>query len=844
MKFQDLLQRQQNILSDMEAQMKEYESADLFIENRTLKAQVEELSQSNTELSKSTKTLRQKNADLTKALYAQVEAEREGLIAKSKERLHVHFGTVVGREMDNLTALEKDIQARTDQLLDALRRYHVEMGHPLYQKIHDLQQESWHIVQDAKAKLAEQKTALAQADLDAFNNLKTEPLAPWQVTELAKKFNLERFVGLNLLSTIGIILIVIAAIFVGQFTVRQLTDAMRAAGIFALGGGMLVAGEFVNRRKASVLSLVVTAGGIAILYVALAFSYFALDIFGMIPALVICVTVTATAFVLSTRYKAQVLLIMAFVGGHMPFFAIVMDVEMAYGLMVHFLILNLLVLLVSFRMKWVPSAFIGLGFNIIAVWAVLWLSVTYISPFVLMGFILLAFLNYTAVPIIGTYVTKGQFTMEDTVLMAINTFVSCATMYVAFNMFGWGDYMGILAAIYAVVYFGLAIILWKKFDNANVMRDLAALTGFVFFMLIVPLQFDVMWLSLGWLVQGVAMAIYGIIKLNRRVRYAGLIIFALCFVAFLFHDLSSYVTHAGNFDSFQFGLRYLAVTLGSVLILGAYFFKKTPLDDLHRVYKTMVLTNMWIYLIYLASHLSDNLGFAYPLSATYLMIAVQMILSWGLAYGFSRAKLLYDGGTTGLAVLMYAVGIVGMVILNQTTTLAPFVAGTPGVTLSATLVIVALSGLSVLALRDLLRHLIFREVIEPIFLQVALTVYGLAIITQNVLIHYGVSFTNIWLSVFYILAALGSISYGFVKGHMLMRRLGLALALLAVGKVFLLDLVGLGIEQRIISFFVMGVMLTGIGFIYQQFSKRMEAKLELAEKAEEPEPESESEPEV
>ncbi|MCL2406078.1 MAG: DUF2339 domain-containing protein [Defluviitaleaceae bacterium] len=830
MNINELLKSQRAILADLEEQVKIYESSDIFVENKQLKAQVEKLTTENADLASRSNQMHEYNLRLKEAIYAHAERERGTLIQNSKDRLDIYFGRAVQREHDKLTTLETDIGARTSQLLYHLQHYNDELSHSLYARIQSFREESWNTIREAQVKLSATKGPLTSADTEAYDNLKKEPLTPEQIASLARRYSLERFVGHRLISIVGIILIIIAAIFAGQFTVMRISDAGRVMAIFSLGGGMLVAGEFFNRRKASVLSLVIAAGGVAILYVALAFGFFALDVLGMIPSLIICVAITATAFVLSTRYRSQTLLVFAYVGGHLPFFAIVTNVDMIYGLMVHFLILNLLVLLVSFRMKWAVSTFIGLGFNAIAVWGVFVLgtaSGAYVSPFVLVGYILLAFANYTAVPIIGTYKSKQQFAANDAVVMAINTFVSCTTMYVAFLIFGWNNFMGLLALIYAAIYFWLALVLWVKFESANTMRDFAALTGLVFVVLIIPFQFDIVWLSLGWLLQGTALSIYGIIKNNRRVKYAGMIIYGLCIGAFLLADIVLYI------DGVQwshFGFRYLAVTLGSLLILGAFLYKRALVSNAHKAYKYIVMANFWIYLLYVVNQVEAQISSIYPFNLFYMAGVVQVVLTLGLAFGYLRIRPLYDNGMRILAFLLYMTGIAGLFMLNITTRpgIVPIGIGVGymWVTVVSTVIIVAVGALAVYCLYDLLRQFAARGSIRLDYMYVGIAIYILTVITQKLLFLYRVEFASLWISLVYIFAAFLWVVFGFAKRTVLVRRLGLALALLTVGKVFLVDLTGLTQGQRVVSLFVMGAVLVGISFIYQLFIKRLELKLD------------------
>ena len=844
MNINDLLKSQRAILSDLEEQVKIYESSEMVVENKSLKAQLDKLTTENTAIVERNNELSEHNRRLKEALYAHAERERGLLIQNSKDRLDIYFGRESHAQMDKLTALETDIGTRTSQLLYTLQQYNNELSHSLYAKVQSFREESWVAIQDAQQRAAAMAahSPLSSADNEAYEQLKKEPLTPMQIATLAKRYSVERFVGHRLINIVGIVLIIIAAVFAGQFTVMRITDAQRAMAIFAFGGGMLVAGEFFNRRKASVLSLGITAGGVAILYVALAFSFFALNVLGMIPALVICVTITAVAFVLSTRYRSQTLLALAYVGGHIPFFAIVANVDMVYGLMVHFLILNLLVLLVSFKMKWIVCTYIGLGLNIIAVWGVLILGTgagANVPPLVLVAYIFFAFANYTAVPIIGTYVTKQRFNAHDAIVMAVNTFVSCATMYVAFTIFDWGNLMGLLALMYAAAYFWLALVLWVKFEEADTMRDFAALTGLVFVILIIPFQFDIVWLSMGWLLQGVLLSIYGIIKGKRRVMYAGMVIFGLCVGAFLLVDIALYIDGA---VWSHFGFRYLAITLGSLLILTALVYKKAY----HRLYKYIVMVNLWIYMMYLVNQIESHIGGISPFSLFYMAGVVQVVLTFGLAFGYLRVKILYDDGMRVIALLLYATGITGLFVLNIAVRPAGVAigigAGYPLVTVVATVIIVFIGLLAVYCLYDLLRRFVARGGLRLDYMYVFIAVYILAVISQNLAFHYGLMFNSLWFSLVYVFAALAWVVFGFAKRIVLMRRLGLALALMTVGKVFLVDLYGLTQGQRVVSLFVMGAVLVGISFVYQLFSKRLELTLEMPGEVDYNNPENNDEP--
>jgi len=103
------------------------------------------------------------------------------------------------------------------------------------------------------------------------------------------------------------------------------------------------------------------------------------------------------------------------------------------------------------------------------------------------------------------------------------------------------------------------------------------------------------------------------------------------------------------------------------------------------------------------------------------------------------------------------------------------------------------------------------------------------ILTQNLITQYNLSFTSVWISIIYVLTALAWILFGFARRYAFIRRFGLGLALLAVAKLFIIDLATLTEGYRIISYFALGITLVAISFVYQYFNRRLELKLGVAD---------------
>jgi len=100
--------------------------------------------------------------------------------------------------------------------------------------------------------------------------------------------------------------------------------------------------------------------------------------------------------------------------------------------------------------------------------------------------------------------------------------------------------------------------------------------------------------------------------------------------------------------------------------------------------------------------------------------------------------------------------------------------------------------------------------------------YFVVILTQNLITQYGLGFNNAVISIIYLITALTWITFGFIKRYAFIRRFGLGLSMLSVAKLFIIDLSFLSQGKKIVSYFIFGVTLIAISFVYQYFSKRIE----------------------
>jgi uncharacterized membrane protein len=835
--LQSIAVRQKELADELEAERRSIEESDLVKESESLKEQSAKLRADLEKIKEEAASLADENSSLKNALYEHIFNEKNGIVDSTAQKLEIYFRAEIDGEINRLTEIEQDAKSRIENIKNILADENIGIEEELDAKFDELSMLMDRKITEARIKAAEVPGPFSNEEREKLDALKNEEISDDQIRAVAKKNNFERFVGLNVLNVIGIFLLLIGAIAAIRFTYMKLSDIFKGVLIFALGGIMTGLGELLNRKKPNFFSLGISAGGIAILYAALAASYFILQIMGIYPAVAICILLTVGAFLLSDRYNSQVIAAFALIGGYLPMISIGENSVFMYGAMVYFATLNLFALSISLNRKWRVTAFIGLFLNIFATayicslagsrgifWA--FASVSVLDRTLTIIYALFAFLIYTAIPVVSTYRAKVNFRKSDAVLLAINTLFSSMIMYWIFMRFRLDDYFGLLAAVFAVFYLLLGKVIEKKFESEPRVKALFYLTGLAFVILIIPLQFGRIWLSLGWLAEGVLLAVYGILKNEKSFRKAGLVICLLCLGAFLLFDLTSAWRYL-------FIYKYSAITVGSLLILGAYMYKKLMAGSFVSAYKYFALVNVQVYLIYIIHKLGERLLAFYPtgqaFQIAYLVSAACITSIFFFAYSVTRIRLLSAPGIKVMSVLFYCAGVIWLFVNNGINSPVASVylrQSSPkfGITAAGTVILVVLSVLSILAVRDAMRIIVTEKKKGIQWLPLVVSGYFVILLSQNLISQYNLMFSSAAISVIYVLAALAWIIFGFTRRFSFMRRFGLALAIFAVIKLFLIDLASLTEGYRIVSYFALGITLIAISFVYQYFSKRLELK--------------------
>jgi len=334
----------------------------------------------------------------------------------------------------------------------------------------------------------------------------------------------------------------------------------------------------------------------------------------------------------------------------------------------------------------------------------------------------------------------------------------------------------LLAVSMAVVYILLSIVLEKKFPpEEKPVKILFYLTSIAFVALIIPMQFGSMWLTLGWLAEGIVLAVYGILKDDKKFKKAGAIICSLCLGIFVFFDIENFF-----WDSL-FIWKYTAITLGSLIILGMYMFKKMISGKFAAVYKYFAIANFCGYSVYIIHELGRKLiplyGNSNVFQINFLVAAASVTAIFIIAYAITRIKMFSVFGIKILSIVLYSIGIIWMFTNNirSRSYSYKYFSSDPdnqGLIVIGILILIILGVLSVLAIRDAMKIIITKRKKGIEWMPLVVSGYFVVLLSQNLVMQFNLSFSSAVISIIYATAALLWIIYGFVKRFAFIRRLG------------------------------------------------------------------------
>lgn len=649
----------------------------------------------------------------------------------------------------------------------------------------------------------------------------------------------EMYVGLNILSKIGVIFIIIGVIAFSAVSDGYIPAWGRLAMILALGAVMTLLGEVFRRKGSVVFSLSLTFGGIAELFICAPVGRFGFNVIGD-GALIIGAAAAAVGLLLSLRYKSQALLIVTVIGAFLPVWSV--DTMLGYFIGgVYLAAVGAGAAMICHRKSYLPAKFVGVLLT--AVEGVLLyvmnekfrysllidekLHSGVISTFYnIIGIFCSVFVITVCAMYAGSAVLKsvtrcGGINKADTTLLVLSQAFS---MLLPLAFLGGKNYAAgiivlILAALYAVCTVMLTMALGRKCRIEQIFENLLFTALSIGILSFFPKMFSYMVFH----VFAAGIIVAGLYQ--KRRLWLGWGYGALSFAELFF--FADCVSNAAD-PMFIWAFALNAAVWIAVLV---FFAANGRRGALVNTYTWAVLFNTAFFGIYMvfdrisaaiiSAHLLPN-GMTNITRGLSVYRFLLTVVVW-MIVGFAAGKLKFmKKGAAAASITFYSFGMFFLFITNVTAYFNSWKHLDLGA--AAIIVYIAVNVVSVLSALDMALRIKF---LAPKFARavgLVTSFYALMTLTVTLDLNGWAAFTSCIISIIYILTAAAWIGIGFAKYNALLRRFGLALALFSSAKLFLFDFSGINAMGRTLMFIGFGITLLCISFVYAYFEKRLKNK--------------------
>ncbi len=520
-------------------------------------------------------------------------------------------------KLEILLKRQDDFSKEINELRIQLIRLKIDSEHTLIEEnIHHVTEESF------VTPISEPKKENVPPPIPFSNEVKTtvdEPIGPLpQInTSQAKKSDLEKFIGENLINKIGIAITVIGVGIGAKYSIDHdlISPLTRIILGYLMGLGLMGIGMRLRKNYEN-FSAVLESGAIAIMYF---ITYAAYSFYGLMPmvaAFALMVLFTVFTVVTAIKYNSQVIAIIGLVGAYaVPF--LLSDgsgnVEILFSYMA---IINIGILFIAIKKYWKILYYS----SFILTWMIFsgWFFTDYEQGVHFsLAFIFLAIFFSTFYFIFLAYklIKKEKFEFGDIIVLLTNSFIFYGIGYYMLNDTDDNRHLlGLFTLCTAVIHFLVAVLIYRqKLADRNLFFLVAGLF-LIFITIAVPVQLDGNWVTLLW--TGEAAVLFWIGRTKGVPMYERLSfpLMALAFLSLMSDWVSLYEVYESHIITTAVTPFININFLTSVLFIGAfYFITQINSDEKYKteIYKMLdfILPTILLVVLYFAVRMEISFYF-------------------------------------------------------------------------------------------------------------------------------------------------------------------------------------------------------------------------------------------
>jgi len=357
---------------------------------------------------------------------------------------------------------------------------------------------------------------------------------PGQLPKLDIK--LEKFIGENIISKIGIVILIIGVAIGTKYSIEHdlISPLTRVILGYLVGLGLLGLGIKLKKTYIN-FSAVLVSGSITILYFMTYAAYSFYQLFPQLMAFAMMVVFTVFAVITALNYKKQIIAHIGLVGAYAVPFLLSENSENISVLFSYMTIINIGILVIALKKYWKPLY--------VSSFAITWLIFLswYFSDFnvedhfgIALIFSLVFFVIFYTTFIAFKLLKKEKFNLVDILLLLANSFIFYGLGYSVLNSHEFGNqFLGVYTLCNAALHFIVSLIIFRQKLADKELLYLVSGLVLVFVTMSIPVQLDGNWVTLLWVGEAALLFWIGRSKANPIYEYISyplmiLAIFSMC----------------------------------------------------------------------------------------------------------------------------------------------------------------------------------------------------------------------------------------------------------------------------------------------------------------------------
>ncbi|MGC4101289.1 DUF2339 domain-containing protein [Ferruginibacter sp.] len=363
--------------------------------------------------------------------------------------------------------------------------------------------------------------------------------------------DLEKFIGENLISKIGIAILVLAIGFFVNYAIEQ--NWIGPVGRVAIGilcGAILIGLAHRLRSSYKNFSSVLAGGGLAVFYFTITLAFQKFNLFGQTTAFIIMLVITAFAVVLSLLYNKQELAIIALVGGFVAPFLVSTGNGNYKVLFTYLIILNSGLLVIAYNKAWRILNLLSFIFTVILFGSWIFLLpleesvTTYKNAFLFAG---IFYLLFFIINIAHNVKEKKKFIASDFGILLINTCLFFGTGIYCLSKMNADDFRGLFSASMGIFNLAVSYFLFRKQKvDTNILYLLIGIT-LSFVSITAPIQLHGNYITLFWASEAVLLYWLFMKSGIRLIQYASMLVWLLMLVSLAMDCMQLYTNYEKAF---------------------------------------------------------------------------------------------------------------------------------------------------------------------------------------------------------------------------------------------------------------------------------------------------------